>query len=70
MRANSWMKSAPSAKVHQVLVPLMTQSSPSRVARQETLARSEPASGSDSEEGAEKFAARHRAENTCASAPR
>ncbi|MCY1519107.1 hypothetical protein D9M68_538460 [compost metagenome] len=43
------MKSASSAKVHQYLLPVMTQSSPSRTARHEILATSEPALGSDSE---------------------
>src|SRR4051812_36698257 len=43
------MKSAPSAKVHQYLLPVMTQESPSRTARQEILEISDPALGSDIE---------------------
>ena len=47
VRASKNIKSAPSAKVHQYLLPVMTHSSPSRRARHETLAKSEPAAGSD-----------------------
>ena len=43
------MKSDWSANVHQYLLPVMSQSSPSRTARQEMLATSDPAFGSDSE---------------------
>ena len=43
------MKSAWSAKVHQYLLPVISQVSPTRVARQLMLATSEPAFGSDSE---------------------
>src|SRR5688572_13938300 len=43
------MKSEPSAKVHQYLLPVMTHESPSRTARHDTLATSEPALGSEIE---------------------
>ncbi len=47
VRAKTRMKSASSAKVHHILEPVMTHSSPSRSARVETAAASEPASGSE-----------------------
>ena len=49
VRAMMIMKSAPSAKVHQYLLPLISQLAPSFLARQEMLEMSEPAFGSDME---------------------
>src|SRR6478735_10966786 len=43
------MKSDPSAKVHQYLLPVISQESPSRTARHATLATSEPTPGSEME---------------------
>ncbi|MNT33776.1 hypothetical protein D3C72_1697190 [compost metagenome] len=48
VRANTRMKSAPSAKVHQYLLPVISHSSPTRTARQDMPATSDPAFGSES----------------------
>src|SRR6266404_66154 len=49
VRAMMIMKSAPSANVHQYLLPLISQLAPSFLARQEMVEMSEPALGSDIE---------------------
>ena len=66
VRAMMIMKSAPSAKVHQYLLPLISQLAPSFLARQEMLEMSEPAFGLRHGEGAEELALGHARQITAA----